>query len=184
MFAVKEMVRCYIGLGANLPWQNLAPLGTMDRALAALGTAIGAGGPAVRSRVYRSAAWPDPSAPAYVNAVASVETRMPAHAVLAALLAMEAGFGRLRSDDPAVRYAPRTLDLDLLLYGDQIIDTPALQVPHPQLHLRDFVLRPLAELAADGIVPGHPTLGTLADIAAQLPAGGATPLPFVGPQGG
>src|SRR5690606_31454472 len=83
--------------------------------------------------------------PDYVNAVAEVDTDLAAPALLAAMQKIELDHGRLRP----YRNAPRTLDLDLLLYGDQVIDTPKLTVPHPRMHERAFVLRPLQELAPD-----------------------------------
>ena len=87
----------------------------------------------------------------YINAVALLETTLDAHALLAALQAIEAAHGRERP----YRNAPRTLDLDLLLYGDQVIDTPDLTVPHPRMHERAFVLAPLLELDPDIAIPGR-----------------------------
>lgn len=87
---------------------------------------------------------PDPQPP-YLNAVMTGDTSLTAEALLDALLALERARGRTR---PALR-APRTLDLDLILYGQDVISTPALTVPHPRFRDRPFVLRPLAELAAD-----------------------------------
>src|SRR5690606_5656903 len=87
----------------------------------------------------------DSSGPDYVNAVARLDTTLSPQALLAALQAIEQRHGRQRP----YRNAPRTLDLDLLLYGDQTIDLPGLQVPHPRMHERAFVLRPLMDLAPD-----------------------------------
>jgi 2-amino-4-hydroxy-6-hydroxymethyldihydropteridine diphosphokinase len=101
-----------------------------------------------------------PAAPAaapagrYLNAAARVTTTLDARRLLAACLAIEADHGRVRS--PAARWAPRTLDIDLLLFGDSVIDEPGLVVPHPQLHTRSFVLVPLAEIAPRLV---HPVLG-------------------------
>ena len=88
----------------------------------------------------------------YLNAVAEVQTDLPAAELLHTLLAIEQRLGRERVE----RHGPRTIDLDLLLYGDEVISEPGLEVPHPRLHLRSFVLEPLAEIAP-GVV--HPTLG-------------------------
>lgn len=94
------------------------------------------------SALYRSAPW-EASGPDFINAVAAVETGLDAHELLRALQALELQAGRERP----YRNAPRTLDLDLLLYGDAVIDTPDLSVPHPRLRERAFVLLPLAEIA-------------------------------------
>jgi 2-amino-4-hydroxy-6-hydroxymethyldihydropteridine diphosphokinase len=89
--------------------------------------------------------------PDYVNAVAKLETDLAPADLLASLLAIEARHGRQRS----VADAPRTLDLDVLLYGDLVIAQPGLSVPHPRMHLRAFVLIPLIEIAPDCVIPGH-----------------------------
>jgi 2-amino-4-hydroxy-6-hydroxymethyldihydropteridine diphosphokinase len=135
----------YIGLGANLG----DAIGTLRQALQDL-----AAWPGVRalraSSLYRSAPV-DAGGPDYVNAVATVQTTLSPQALLAALQSIETRHGRERS----VRNAPRRLDLDLLLFDDMTLDTPALQLPHPRLHLRAFVLQPLAELAPDLQLPGR-----------------------------
>jgi 2-amino-4-hydroxy-6-hydroxymethyldihydropteridine diphosphokinase len=89
----------------------------------------------------------------FLNGAVELETRLPARALLDALLAVELELGRDRSAAPP--QGPRTLDLDLLLYGDDVIDEPGLAVPHPRLHERAFVLEPLAELDPGLVVPGH-----------------------------
>jgi 2-amino-4-hydroxy-6-hydroxymethyldihydropteridine diphosphokinase len=96
--------------------------------------------------------------PDFVNAVAAVETALAARALLQALLETESRHGRRRT----FPNAPRTLDLDLLLYGGQVIDEPGLIVPHPRMHDRAFVLVPLAEIAPDAFIAGHGTAGELA----------------------
>lgn len=97
---------------------------------------------------------------AYLNAVASIETGLSPRGLLEALQAIERAHGRVR--DREERWGPRTLDLDILVYADRMIDEPGLTIPHPRLHERRFVLGPLAEIAAELIVPGlHQTVGEL-----------------------
>lgn len=136
-------VHAWIGLGANLG----EPAAALRQAVRAL-----AHTPGIRllrtSSLYRSAPV-DASGPDYVNAVAEIATSLGPQALLAALQALEHAAGRERP----YRNAPRTLDLDLLLYGEQHIATPALTVPHPRMYERAFVLRPLAELAPQQVPP-------------------------------
>jgi 2-amino-4-hydroxy-6-hydroxymethyldihydropteridine diphosphokinase len=87
---------------------------------------------------------------AYLNAVVQLETGLSAHDLLRVLLGIERGRGRERRE----RWGPRTLDLDVLLYGDQVIHTPDLTVPHPRLHERAFVLEPLSDLVPHHMIPG------------------------------
>jgi 2-amino-4-hydroxy-6-hydroxymethyldihydropteridine diphosphokinase len=118
-----------------------------------------------RSSWWRSAAWPDPNEPEYRNGVALVETAMPPHRVLEALSSIEQAFARKR----IARNAPRTLDLDLIAYGRQVLDEPGLTLPHPRAHERRFVMGPLAEIAPAWV---HPVLGkTAADLAATARVG-------------
>jgi 2-amino-4-hydroxy-6-hydroxymethyldihydropteridine diphosphokinase len=96
--------------------------------------------------------------PDFFNAVLKLRTTLTPEQVLERLLALELAHGRQRP----YRNAPRTLDLDLLLHGDTVLDTPRLQLPHPRLHERAFVLRPLAELAGEGwVIPGRGALSAL-----------------------
>ena len=90
--------------------------------------------------------------PSFLNGAAALETELPAREVLDRLLAIERRLGRVRSEGP--RFGPRTIDLDLLLYGAETIDEPGLQVPHPRLAERRFALEPLAELEPALEVPG------------------------------
>jgi 2-amino-4-hydroxy-6-hydroxymethyldihydropteridine diphosphokinase len=114
-----------------------------------------------RSRWWRSAAWPDPTGPEYRNGIAIVETNDPPQAVLAKLLAVETAFRRVR----LLKNAPRTLDLDLIAHGRQVIDTQDLTLPHPRAAERRFVMGPLAEILPDW---RHPVNGrTAADLAAS-----------------
>ena len=108
------------------------------------------------SSLYRSAPVGRTDQPDFVNAVAQLSTTLAPQALLAALLALEQRFGRERS----FRNAPRTLDLDLLLYDAQCIAEPGLAVPHPRMHQRAFVLAPLVEIAPACIIPG---IGPAAD---------------------
>lgn len=138
-----DATRAWIGLGANLG-ERAAALRQAVQALAALpGTQV-----LRASSLYRSVPV-DAGGPDYLNAVVEIATRLDAHALLAALQTIENGAGRERP----YRNAPRTLDLDILLYGDERIATPQLTVPHPRLHERAFVLLPLAELAPARVPP-------------------------------
>jgi 2-amino-4-hydroxy-6-hydroxymethyldihydropteridine diphosphokinase len=103
------------------------------------------------SSVYRNPPVGYVDQPDFINAVARIETALPPRALLDALLAIERRFGRVR-DFPN---APRTLDLDVVLYGADTIDEPGLTIPHPRMHERAFVLVPLAEIAPDLDVPGR-----------------------------
>lgn len=140
-----DPVTAYIGLGANLG-DTAAALAAALAALAALpDTALLSVSP-----WYRSAPV-DALGPDYTNAVAALSTRLAADALLAQLHRIEAAQGRERP----YRNAPRRLDLDLLLYGSERIETPHLSVPHPRLHERAFVLRPLVDVAPALVVPGR-----------------------------
>mgnify|MGYP000861045608 FL=1 len=110
-----------------------------------------------RSSLYRTVPIGVGGQPDYLNAVVAIETRLAPLTLLEALLAIEIEGGRTR---PLV-LAPRTLDLDLLLYGEQYIDEPELSVPHPRMHERAFVIAPLAEIAPDLIVPGRGPVAAL-----------------------
>jgi 2-amino-4-hydroxy-6-hydroxymethyldihydropteridine diphosphokinase len=144
--------RVFIGLGANLG----DPGHQVRSALAALAT-LPSSRLLATSSLYRSAPVGVDEQPDFVNAVAEIDTSLPARALLDELLGLEARFGR-RRERPGT---PRTLDLDLLLYGDRVIAEPGLVVPHPRMHERAFVLAPLAEIAPGTAVPGKGKVAVL-----------------------
>jgi len=106
------------------------------------------------SRLYRTPAWGNVDQPDFINAAAALETSLAARALLDRLLSVERAFGRIRAADGSDRWGPRRLDLDVLLYGDAVIDEPGLRVPHPRLHERAFALLPLMDVAPDAVIPG------------------------------
>lgn len=152
-----------LALGGNLAGDYPSLEALLEAALSAF---PGAGLRIVRrSGWWRSAAWPDPGAPAYLNGVVLVETALGPRALLAATQALEAAFGRRRG----AANAPRTLDIDLVAYGRRVIDEPGLTVPHPRAAERRWVTGPLAEIAPDW---AHPVLGkTAVDLAASARVG-------------
>ena len=146
------MTRAYVGLGSNL--------GDREEAIRSAAEAIGA---TRLSTIRETEPWGYEEQPLFLNAVAEVETELGPRELLEELLEVERRLGRERASGP--RYGPRTIDLDLLLYGDETINEPRLTVPHPHLHERRFVLEPLAELAAGLVVPGR---GRVSDLLAAL----------------
>ena len=157
----EAVTRVYIGLGSNID----DPLDQIRRALRELD-----GLARVRlvrvSSLYRSPPMGPAGQPDYLNAVAALDTSLGADELLVLLQGIEEFHHRVRG----VHWGPRTLDLDLLLYGDQCIETPHLRVPHHGLQERNFVLYPLAEVAPSGlVVPGQ---GPLADLLARCPETG------------
>jgi 2-amino-4-hydroxy-6-hydroxymethyldihydropteridine diphosphokinase len=128
-------VIAYIGIGSNLGDRAAYA----ERALTEIATL---GGVARVSSFYRTAPWGNPDQPWYLNAVVAIETALPPRTLLERLRAIEESMGRVRDE----RWAPRTIDLDLLLYDDLELDEPGLRVPHPYLRERAFVLVPLAEI--------------------------------------
>ena len=140
------MTKAYVALGANLG----NPQEALQAALEDLRQTAGVGVTAVSS-FYRTAPV-ESSGPDYVNAVAEVATTLAASELLHVLQRIENAHGRVRP--VGVVNAPRTLDLDLLLFGKDTVATPELTVPHPRMHLRAFVLVPLLEIAPDAVIPG------------------------------
>jgi 2-amino-4-hydroxy-6-hydroxymethyldihydropteridine diphosphokinase len=156
----------YIGLGANLD----DPALQVEDALAELDR-LPTTRLIARSALYASAPVGYVDQPDFVNAVAQIDTALDARALLAALLDIEQRHGRARS----FRNAPRTLDLDLLLYDALQMHEDHLTLPHPRMHTRAFVLLPLTELAPDASIPG---LGRAADWLARCTGQRVYPLPF------
>ena len=152
---------CYIGIGANLS----NPVAQAKMAIQALAQLHECKLAAV-SHLYCSKPLGPTDQPDYINAVAALETRLSPETLLDALQAIEQQQGRQRK---AERWGPRTLDLDVLLFGQQMITTPRLTIPHYHMAEREFVLYPLAEIAADLILPnGIP----LCDLVANCPRNG------------
>ena len=154
------MALAYVGLGSNLGDRRA----TLRRALELL-----AAEPDVELVTVSAVRETEPvglaDQPRFLNAVAAVETPLPPRALLERLLAVEVALGRTRTGP---RFGPRTIDLDLLLHGDAVVDEPGLTVPHPRLHERRFVLEPLAELDPHLVVPGR---GPVEALLAELHSG-------------
>lgn len=160
--------RVYIGLGGNLG----DPVRTVLSGRQAIRDMAG-----VRetgfSSLYRSTPMGPSAQPDYVNAVMAIDTVLSPLALLDGLQAIEARHGRVRQGE---RWGPRTLDLDLLLYGDQMIRSKRLIVPHAGIAGREFVLYPLQEVAGELQVPGH---GALSDLVARCPQRGLSKIPLL-----
>jgi 2-amino-4-hydroxy-6-hydroxymethyldihydropteridine diphosphokinase len=157
-------VVAYVGLGSNLGDRE----GILRAALASLAEIPGVSRIRVSS-LRETAPWGEAcrGQPPYLNAVAELHTTLPPESLLHAMQSLEARFGRTR----AGRWAPRTLDLDLLLYGDRVMAIPGLEVPHPRLTARRFVLEPLVELAPDLVLPdGVAAKARLASLPSDDPA--------------
>jgi 2-amino-4-hydroxy-6-hydroxymethyldihydropteridine diphosphokinase len=145
------VARAYVGLGSNLGDREESLLRAVDL---------------LRERIEVSAVssfretepWGYVDQPAFLNAAVEVETELGPRELLEVLLEVERVLGRTREGP---RYGPRTIDIDLLLYGDEVVDEPGLTVPHPRLHERRFALEPLAELDPELVVPGRGPVGDL-----------------------
>jgi 2-amino-4-hydroxy-6-hydroxymethyldihydropteridine diphosphokinase len=148
-----EAVTAYLGLGSNIGWRST----NLTRAVCLLGkTSL-----LVQiSSIYETLPWGIADQPKFLNCVLKIETNLAAPYLLDSMKTLETEMGR----EEGIRYGPRLIDIDLLIFGDRIIDLPHLQIPHPQLCQRAFVLIPLAELAPE---LKHPTLKvTIAQLAA------------------
>ena len=146
------MTLAYVGLGANLGARDE----TLRRAVALLGEAKGADVLAVSSlRETEPVGVVDQ--PPFLNGAVAIETLLPARALLDLLLEIERSLGRVRGE----RWGPRIVDLDLLVYGNGVVDEPGLHVPHPRLHERRFALEPLADLNPELEIPGRGTVSAL-----------------------
>ena len=148
------MTRSFIGLGANLE----DPRAKIEQALGLLESQDGGDVTAVSTL-----RWTDPvgyeDQPRFLNGAAELRTTLEARELLERLLGVERRLGRVRAEGP--RFGPRTIDLDLLLHGAEVIDEPGLQIPHPRLHERRFALEPLAELDPALEIPGRGPVQTL-----------------------
>jgi 2-amino-4-hydroxy-6-hydroxymethyldihydropteridine diphosphokinase len=159
---IKEPVRAYVGLGGNV--------GDVETTLAeAIWALDGLPQTSVRaqSKLYRSPPWGRTDQDDFLNAVVELRTQLAPRILLDYLLQIEERFGRVRSEGE--KWGPRELDLDLLVFGDEVIDEPGMHLPHPYLHERAFVLVPLAEIAGKLQVPGR---GQVGDLLALVATGG------------
>ncbi|HYF20979.1 MAG TPA: 2-amino-4-hydroxy-6-hydroxymethyldihydropteridine diphosphokinase [Ramlibacter sp.] len=155
---MRDPVVAYVGLGANLGDARSAVMQAFEALAAFPETAV-----TRRSSLYRTTPV-EASGPDFINAVAELRTRLDAFTLLDHLQRLELAAGRERP----YRNAPRTLDLDLLLYGDARIDSPRLSVPHPRMRQRAFVLVPLAEIAPARVAPGE-LAGLTSQVMDRLP---------------
>jgi len=152
-----------IGLGANLDSDYGSPFETLSAAVSIMAVSMDV---VQKSRIWKSAPVPfDPSQNWYHNAVIEVNTNLSPEAVLDVLFEIEKGFGRVRS----VKNAPRVLDLDLIAFNGQVYDSKDLTIPHPRMHERLFVLKPLSDLNDDWV---HPLSNkSLGEMLQDMPAG-------------
>jgi 2-amino-4-hydroxy-6-hydroxymethyldihydropteridine diphosphokinase len=151
------LAKAYVGLGANLGPREV----TLLRAVDLLGAESGIEVLAV-SRLRETDPVGDVDQPRYLNGAVAVETTLPPRDLLEILLRLERELGRVRD---GTRWGPRTIDLDLLVYGAATVDEPGLRVPHPRLHERGFALEPLADLDPELEIPGR---GTVRELLAHL----------------
>jgi 2-amino-4-hydroxy-6-hydroxymethyldihydropteridine diphosphokinase len=152
-------MKAYVGLGSNLGERDALLRAALEQLAQLPETRLGR-----VSSLYDTAPVGELDQPNFLNAVAQLETALTARQLLWNLLLVERRLGRVRH--VAQRYGPRTIDLDLVLFGDQVIDTPELTVPHPEYHKRAFVLVPLAEIEPKLV---HPLLGlTAAELLARI----------------
>jgi 2-amino-4-hydroxy-6-hydroxymethyldihydropteridine diphosphokinase len=154
----------FVALGSNLS----EPEAQVNSGFAALAV-MPASRVIARSSLYRSAPIGYANQPDFVNAVAAIETALAPRPLLDALFAIERRHGRVRE----FPNAPRTLDLDVLLYGDMHLEERGLTIPHPRMHERAFVLLPLAEIAPRCVIPGH---GSVSELLRAIDASGVKQL--------
>ena len=159
---MRPAVHAYIGIGANLG----DPVAQVLQACARLARDVPRTRLVARSSLYRNPPMGPQDQPDYVNAVARLDTQLAPRALLDALQGIEVASGRRRG---GARWGPRLLDLDILMYGDEVIDQPGVRVPHPGIVERDFVLFPLQELAPQLVIPG---LGSVAALCRRMPRTG------------
>lgn len=157
---MKVWMPAYIGIGSNLDDPQQQVRGAFQAVASLPDTLLIA-----RSRLYRTRPFGPVQQGDFINAVAGLLTQLSPERLLAGLRALEAAQGRRRAE----RWGPRTLDLDLLVFGDQSIKTDALEVPHPGIAERGFVLAPLADIAPTLFVPG---VGRVAELLQRLPDAG------------
>jgi 2-amino-4-hydroxy-6-hydroxymethyldihydropteridine diphosphokinase len=138
------MVHVYIGLGSNMADRARNLFIAYDHI-----TATGGIQPLRLSRFYETAPVGGPPQPMFLNAALEIKTNLSPHQLLERFQYIENLMGRIRLE----RWGPRTIDIDILLYGDEIVDDDLLKIPHPLMHTRLFVLKPLAEIAPDVIHP-------------------------------
>ncbi len=148
------MPRAYVGLGANLGPREATILRAVDLIAAVPGVEVLELSSLTETEPVGVTGQPD-----FLNGVLALETSLPARELLDALLGVERELGRVREEGE--RWGPRVIDLDLLLYGDEVVDEPGLTVPHPRLHERRFALEPLAELEPDLEIPGRGPVSVL-----------------------
>jgi 2-amino-4-hydroxy-6-hydroxymethyldihydropteridine diphosphokinase len=162
LIEARQPATAFVGLGSNLdqPERHIAR-GLRDIEALHDTTLVRS------SALYRSAAVGYRDQPDFINAVAEVRTALAPRALLDHLLAIERAHGRVR----AFPNAPRTLDLDIVLYGDRVVREPGLVIPHPRMHERAFVVVPLAEIAPDALIPGR---GSARELLSRIDAGSVT----------
>jgi 2-amino-4-hydroxy-6-hydroxymethyldihydropteridine diphosphokinase len=151
------VTRAYIGLGANLGPKEVTILRAVDLLGATDGIAV-----LELSQLRETEPVGVVDQPLFLNGAVAIETSLSPRELLNVLLGVEQELGRVRDE---VRWGPRTIDLDLLVYGEDVVDEPGLRVPHPRLHERRFALEPLAELEPELDVPG---LGRVSEALARL----------------
>jgi len=155
-----KVTRAYVGLGANIGDRSAMLRAALEQLAAEPGVSLVAVSTVRETEPVGLAEQPD-----FLNAAAAIDTELPPRELLDRLLGIERRLGRTREGP---RFGPRTIDLDLLLYGDEQLDEPGLEVPHPRLHERLFALEPLFELDPGLVVPGR---GALSEIIAELQSG-------------